>query len=139
MNKFSKVFYPEAFNSIYIKRHLDFEDDLKDILKRSGHKDVFWGKFRQRLTFLENKREKCIQKRDWFEKLKQANNFYSMRFNKTQKNIRMIFTFIEYKNAKYAILLYPFEEKDNKNKSRFSYDTAIPIAQNRLKEVLGNG
>jgi len=46
---------------------------------------------------------------------------------------------VEYKDVKYALLLYVFEEKDNKNKSQYSYNTAIPIAQNRLKEVLKDG
>ena len=58
-----------------------------------------------------------------------------MKF-KGDKNIRIIFTFVAYKGSEYAILLYPFEEKDDKNKGQYSYDTAKPIAQKRLQEVL---
>ncbi len=139
MKGIEKVFYPEAFNSKHIRTHRDFEDDLKAILERSGNKAEFCGRYKQRLRFLDERYERCVLKRDWFEKLRHADGLFSMKFNKVQKNIRIIFTFVEYKGVKYALLLYVFEEKDNKNKSQYSYNTAIPIAQNRLKEVLKDG
>lgn len=77
--KFTKVTYPQAFDSQYIRVHWEFENDLKDILERSGHR-----------------------------------------------------------GSEYAILLYPFEEKDNKNRSQWGYDSAKPIAQKRLEEVVGD-
>ncbi len=136
MGRLGDILYPEAFKAKYIKTHWDFEDDLQDILERSGQKADFWGKYRQRLQFLDDRQNACILRSDWFEKLKQADGLYSMKFNKSQKNIRILFTFIEYNKLKCALLLYAFEEKDDKNMSRYSYSTRIPMAQKRLKEVM---
>ena len=108
---------------------------MKDILERSGLKDNLRHKYRQRLPHLDERTQECIRKKDWFEKLKYEKDLYSMKF-KGDKNIRIIFAFVAYKGSEYAILLYPFEEKDDKNKGQYSYDTAKPIAQKRLMEVL---
>lgn len=135
MNRLSKILYPEAFHTKYIRTHWDFESELKDLLERSGQKADFCGKYKLRLRFLDERKGKCTFKRDWFEKLKKANKLYSIKF-KDEKNIRIIFSFIEYRGCNYALLLHAFEEKDDKNKSRYSYDGAIPVAQQRLKEVL---
>jgi len=134
-----EVFYPEAFNSKHVKTHWDFENDLKSILERSGCEADFCGKYKQRLRWLDERQEQCTLKKDWFEKLKHAGGLFSMKFNKAQKNIRIVFAFANYKGVKYALLLFAFEEKDNKNKSQYSYDAAIPTAQNRLKEVFPDG
>lgn len=138
MDRMGKIFYPEAFNSNYICTHFDFESDLTNLLERSGLKADFWGKYKQRLRFLDERKEKCVLKSDWFEELKQADGLYSMIFDKSQKNIRILFTFIRYNKVKYALLLCAFEEKDHKNKSKYSYSTRIPIARKRLEEVLTN-
>ena len=135
MNRLAKVDYPEAFKGKYVRVHWEFENDLKVILERSGQKENFRQKYRQRLQHLSDRRQECIKKRDWFEKLTYEKDLYSMKI-KGEKNIRIIFTFVAYKGSEYAILLYPFEEKDSKNKGKHSYDTAKPIAQKRLQEVL---
>lgn len=138
MNRIGKILYPEAFNSKYIRTHFDFESDLTNMLERSGLKADFLGKYKQRLRFLDERKEKSILKQDWFEELKQADELYVMRFDKSQKNIRILFSFIEYNKVKYALLLCAFEEKDNKKKSQNSYSTGIPIARKRLEEVYYN-
>lgn len=138
MNRTGNILYPEVFNAKYIRTHFDFEVDLANMLERSGQKADFLGKYRQRLRFLDDRKEKCVLKSDWFEELKQADGLYSMIFDKSQKNIRIIFTFIHYKKVKYALLLCAFQEKDHKNKSQYSYSTKIPIARKRLEEVLAN-
>jgi len=107
-------------------------------LERSGFKDDFRGKYKQRLKFLDERQEKCILKKDWFEELKQTNGLYAMKFNKSQKNIRILFTFIKYKEIRYVLLLNAFEEKDHKNMSQNSHGKHIPLAQKRLKEVINN-
>ena len=135
MNRWGKVLYPEAFKGSYIRTHWDYENDLKDILERSGKKDDFTSKYKMRLKFLDERRENCVQKRDWFEVLKYGNKLYAMKI-KDYKNIRIIFSFVEYKDIKYAVLLHAFEEKTGKRKSPTSYDTAIRVAQQRLKEVI---
>ncbi|MDD3894779.1 MAG: hypothetical protein PHU36_07155 [Syntrophomonadaceae bacterium] len=138
MSQLGKIVYPEVFKAKYIMTHWDFENDLKDVLERSGQKNDFIGKYKQRLRFLDDRRDKCILKHDWFEELKQADGLYSIKFNNTQKNIRIIFTFIEYNEHKYALLLSAFAEKDKKKMSQYSYRKHIPLAQRRLREVIEN-
>jgi hypothetical protein len=46
MNRWGKVLYPEAFKGSYIRTHWDYENDLKDILERSGKKDDFTSKYK---------------------------------------------------------------------------------------------
>lgn len=136
MKCIGNILYPEAFNAKYIRTHLNFEIDLIDLLERSGKKADFWGKYRQRLRFLDERKEQCVLKSDWFEELRRTDGLYSMKFKKSQKNIRILFAFIEYNSVKYALLLYVFEEKDNTNKSHYSYSAGISVAEKRLKEVL---
>lgn len=133
MRSIEKVLYPRAFNSKYIRVHSLFEEELKAILEKSGHKPEFWPKYRQRLRHLDERKTKCILKQDWFEKLKHEDELYSIKI-KDEKNIRILFAFIAYKNIEYAILLYPFEEKEKKKK-KSSYEAAKPVARERLKEI----
>lgn len=136
MNRKGKVLYPEEFNSKYVVTHPDYESDLKGILDRSGRKADFINKYKNRLRFLEERKKNCVQRSKWFEDLKRADQINAILFDKNEKNIRILFSFIEHKGIQYAILLYAFEEKDNKNRSQTSYKTGIPIAQKRLKEVM---
>ncbi|MEL7568418.1 MAG: hypothetical protein AAGU27_26575 [Dehalobacterium sp.] len=108
MSCIRNVFYPEAFQGKYIRTHWDFEGDLKDILEKSGKKDDFWGKYKQRLQFLEERKRDCILRKNWFEKLKHVNDLYAVLFDKSQKNIRILFSFIEYQGVESAVLLYVF-------------------------------
>lgn len=135
MSHHAKVKYPQAFSGKYIRVHWEFEKDLKDILERSGLEENFWQKYRQRLKLLVERRHECIRKKDWFEKLRHEKDLYSMRF-KGNKNIRIIFAFVAYESYEYAILLYPFNEKDSTKGGKHSYSTALPIAQKRLEEVI---
>lgn len=90
------------------------------------------------MRYLEETKKNCILRSNWFEDLRRADQINAIRFDKNEKNIRILFSFIEYKGIQYAILLYAFEEKDNKNRSRTSYNTGIPIAEKRRKEVMEN-
>ncbi len=133
------IYYPLEFRSSFIKEHPEYEGDLKKILERSGFKDRFCGLYKQRLRFLEEYRGSCTNRRAWFELLKYVNEeIYVIKF-KSEKNIRILFSFVEYFKVKYAVLLYPFEEKESKKrKSKDCYDDAILIALRRLKEVLSD-
>ena len=64
MKSLAKVDYPQAFNGKYIRVHWEFENDLKDILERSGLKDNFRQKYRQRLQHLDERKQECIRKKD---------------------------------------------------------------------------
>lgn len=131
MGELIKLVYPENFNinNIYISK--DCEYDLKDLLKGSGIDNKFISQFRQRLKFLESYGRNCIKKTDWFEKLKNANDMYSMRF-KLPKNIRIIFTI---QCDEISILLCSFDEKSDKVKGKNSYTQNIEIAMLRLKDL----
>jgi hypothetical protein len=58
-------------------------------LERSGKKDDFIGKYKMRLRFLDEYREKSVLKRDWFETLKHTNKLYAIKI-KDDKNIRIL-------------------------------------------------
>ena len=76
----------------------------------------------------DNNGRNCIQKTDWFEKLKEANDIYSMRF-KLPKNIRILFTI---RANKISILLCSFEEKGSNKKGKNGYSQNIEVAITRL-------
>ncbi|NLB52891.1 MAG: hypothetical protein GX808_08125 [Syntrophomonadaceae bacterium] len=130
-----KILYPEAFKSKLILVHWEFENDLRSILEKSGHTGDFLGKYKQRLKLLDDMQKQCVLKNDWFENLRYANDIYCMKFNKSQKNIRILFAFV---GNNCALLLSAFEEKDNKKMSQDSYRKHIPLAQKRLKEVIAD-
>lgn len=135
MPNLGNIIYPQVFNSKYIRIHPGCENDLRKLLDRSGLEKDFWGKYRQRLRFLDERREGCLAKGDWFETLKNTGGLHAIKFNKSEKNIRIIFTFVKCKNCRFAVLLCAFEEKDRKRDSRYGYKTWIEVAQQRLKEV----
>ena len=135
-----KIFYPEEFKGNYIREHPCYEDDLKALIEKSGFKDKFCGLYKQRLKFLDEHSGLITQRRSWFERLRYTETeLYVIKF-KAQKNIRVLFSFVEYQQVQYAILLYPFEEKESKKRGKksTSYDAAIPIALDRLREVQEN-
>lgn len=130
MEAIGNVIYPEKFNSQRIKRHIKFDEELKEILERSGFKQDFVRLFRSRLKHLEQYWEKCVDKTDWFESLKQAPGLYSMKFKNVPKNIRIIFTFTDYKKRNISLLVCTFEEKKKKD-----YSKAIKIANERIEQI----
>ena len=133
------IHYPFKLDHKYIKAHWAFEDDLRNILEKSGSKEDISGKFKQRLKYLEETKEKCSLRKAWFERLKQADVLYAMRFDRSQKNIRILFAFISSGKQQYAVLLHGFEEKESKKLSKFGYDKAISVALKRYEEVINDG
>ena len=133
------VLYPEEFRSTYVKEHLKYENDLRAIIEASGFEGRFRGIYEQRLKYLESCRRLCTQRWGWFEQLKHVDEELYAIIIKSQKNIRILFCFIEYLKVEYAVLLYPFEEKEkDKKKSKDSYGHAITIALGREKEAVGD-
>ena len=129
-----KVVYPAQFNSNFIREHPKYEDDLRKLIEKSGVKGKFLGQYKQRLRFLEDNSELCSQHTNWFELLRYAGEeLYAMRF-KDQKNIRILFAFVDYMQTQYAVLLYPFQEKEKEGK-KGSYAAAIQVALERLREI----
>ena len=128
------VVYPAAFNSKTIREHPKYKDNLKDLVEKSGVKNKFWDLYRQRLKFLDEHSELCSLKKDWFEHLKwYEDGLFSMKI-KFQKNIRILFAFVEHEGLQFAILLYPFQKKES-GKMKSSYKVAAPIALKRLSDI----
>lgn len=133
MQKLCKVYYPVEFNSDKIYLHPKFEDDIREIIEKSGLGKKFAEAFRQKLYFIEKDMHRSTEAR-WFEKLKEEEGLFSIKF-KMIKNIRVICMFTDSSKRKIAILLCGFEEKNNKNNSKDSYDKGIEKAVKRKKEI----
>lgn len=131
MGEIIQLVYPENFDMKNIRMCKDCENDLRCMLEGSGLEGKFSSQFRQRLKFLESYGRNCIKKTDWFEKLKNANDIYSMRF-KLPKNIRILFTI---KGNEISILLCSFDEKGDKIKGKNSYSQNIEVAITRLTNL----
>lgn len=132
--RLNNIIYPEKFNSDFIYTYIDFEKELKDMIERSGYKPEFIRKYRSSLRQLDNLKIQCTTLRKSFEKLRNAENLYSMKLH-GGKNIRILFTFITCSNKIIAVLLYPFEEKDKKNNSKTGYNNAIQVANDRIEKL----
>ncbi len=131
MGVLGKVYYPVQFFSKKIFYHPEFENDLRDLIEKSGFERKFKPLFKQRLDFLEERMSKCTEKKDWFEKLKKTDDLFAIRFNKQNKNIRIIFTFTDSSGEQIAVLLCNFEEKGKKD-----YTKAVELAAKRRIELL---
>ena len=132
--KISKVLYPDFFNSDYINAYIELNDELKKLIDLSGYKDDFTRKIRNALRMLENLKRNCTRQKT-FERLTKNGDIYSIRLI-GKKNIRILFMFIDDCGREVVILLYAFEEKDKKSKSKYSYNAAIDIAKNRINKIL---
>lgn len=131
MDLLRKVYYPIQFFSKKIFCHPKFENDLRNLLEKSGFEGKLKPLFKQRLDFLEERMEMCTYKRDWFEKLKNTDDLFAIRFNKKNKNIRIIFTFTYSSKKQIVVLLCNFEEKVKKD-----YSKAIDLATKRRADML---
>jgi len=138
MDKTTKILYPESFKTQYIRVYYSVNDELRNLIEESGYKNEFTRKYRKSLIFLEDLKENCT-KQKLFEKLTEAKGLYSIRLS-GEKNIRILFTFSKSDSQRsIAVLLYAFQEKDHKNKSKTSYNHAIKIAQERILELRNKG
>ena len=126
-----RIIYPEIFNNERICQHYKLTEDLESILEKSGYINHFKRKYRQRLRFLIDRGQLCIERYEWFESLKNEPDLYSMKI-KGELNIRIIFTFCSKNPCKIIILLCGFNEKKTKD-----YDSALNTAKKRLSEILG--
>jgi len=128
--KLKNILYPIEYESSYIYAHAELNDELKDLIAKSGYVDRLKKDYLKTLRFLENLKTMCvIMDKNKFEKLKDADGLHSMRL-KGEKNIRILFMFTRMDNHDIAILLTCFQEKDKDD-----YKSAIKIAYERKKEL----
>ncbi|MGV8147071.1 MAG: hypothetical protein ACLKAK_11525 [Alkaliphilus sp.] len=123
----------EKFSGSNVLVYERFNDELKNIIAKSGNKNDFVRKYRRNLRVLEEYRQNCV-KHKCFEKLKKSNSIFSMRLTGIM-NIRILFFFLVIEGQEKMVLLYPFQEKNNKKHSKDSYGDAIPIASRRTEEI----
>jgi aspartokinase len=127
--KFQKIEYPEANKSNYVFVYSLFNDELRELLEKSGYVAKFSTEYAKAIRFLEHLKTNCIHASKIFEKLKSANGLYSMKL-KGEKNIRILFVFKSTDTRDIAILLTCFQEKDKED-----YRAAIKLANDRVEEI----
>lgn len=128
MNSFHEVLYPEDFHLQKIRIHSACEAELKELIEKSGHEAMFKAHFRKRLSFLQEKWEKAVEHRNWFELLK-GEGLYSLRLVNIN-NIRILYVL----RKKHAFLLCAFKKK-GKKPGEDSYAHYTPIARSRMSDI----
>lgn len=127
------IIYPfdSEYPTEYIKIYYTLNNELEDIIESSGYKKTFLSKYQKSLRFLEGLKTRCfLGNSDLFEKLLDEDNLYSIRLF-GEKDIRILFSFIDINGNGKAILLNVFEEK---NKS--DYESGKRIARVRKNEII---
>lgn len=128
-----KILYPEKYESEYIYTYAVFNEELRDIIGKSGYEKDFKIKYCKSLRFLENLKRNCIMNSNLFEKLVNAEELYSVIL-KGIMNIRIIFDFQIFNGKEVAILYTCFVERKTKD-----YEKAINIAILRRLEIFMEG
>ena len=117
------------YNGCGIMVHACCEAELAELLTASGSLQKSRAALKARLDYLATNRERAVQHRQWFEKLKHNESIYALRIVNVQ-NIRVLYAF----SGRRIYLLCAFAETE-KGK-RASYQRYIPVAEQRLKEIL---
>lgn len=123
------VLYPEEYKTTYVFTYPTFNDELKDLIGKSGYVKEFKTKYHKGLRFLENLKKRCIMNTNLFEELLNADGIYSMIL-KGEKNIRILFAFTEVEGREVVVIFNCFQEKRTKD-----YTTEIVKAKLRRKEL----
>lgn len=132
-NLLDNIIYPfgSEYQTGYIKVYYSLNDELKDMIERSGYKKIFLTKYRNSLRYLENLKTRCcLGNSSLFEKLLDEDNLYSIMIL-GEKNIRILFFFVSIDCSHKAILLNVFEEK-----STSDYESGKRIAKIRKTEIV---
>jgi hypothetical protein len=129
--KIANIIYPEKFTTDFVYVYCEFEGELKELIEQSGYKQEFTRKYRTGINMLDKLKFNCFEQNRRFEHVQNSKDLFSMKLH-GNKNIRIIFTFMEDDTKPIAVLLYHFQEKDDKNNSKTSYKQAIKIAEGRL-------
>lgn len=126
------VVYPfkPNYDTNYILSYYRLDHELKKMIDKSGYKSDFTIKYRKSLKFLELLKENCFENSKLFEILKGTNGINSIILF-GDKNIRILFIFLNINNINKPILLHAFEEKDPSY-----YNKAISIAKDRKNEII---
>lgn len=124
-----QIWYPEEYETIYIYTYPTFNDELKEMISKSGYVKDFKTKYHKSLRFLENLKKNCTAQSNLFECLRETEGLHAMRL-RGRKNIRILFSFEVVNGREAAILYCCFEEKCSND-----YEDAKRIANARRKLV----
>ena len=109
--------------------HDDVIDEIFDLVMGSGIERQFFKKLISNIELIKNLGSKAIENKN-FEKLRDAEDLYSMKFKGKNMNLRMLFS---YDVESSTIMLHCFYEREDSGKDRYS--SHIPIAIKRKKEM----
>lgn len=129
--RIANIIYPEKFTTDFVYVYYEFEGELKELIEHSGYKREFTRKYRTSINMLDKLKFNCFEQKGRFEHVQNSKDLFSIKLH-GNKNIRILFTFMGDDNKPIAVLLYTFQEKDDKNNSNTSYNKAIKIAKRRL-------
>jgi len=125
-----EILYPKKHETKYIYSYPTLNDELRDMIERSGYVHRLKLEYLKSLQFLENhKTNSVIVLPKKFEKLKNADGICSIKL-KGEKNIRVLFVYTRVERQDIVILLNCFQEKD-----RTDYPPAIKVAKQRIIEL----
>ena len=110
--------------------HDDVIDEILDLVVGSGIERQFFKKLISNIELIKSLGLKVIENKN-FEKLKDADNLYSMKFKGKNMNLRMLYSY-DIKSS--TIMLHCFYEREDSGKDRYS--SHIPIAIKRKKEMV---
>lgn len=130
MSKFENIIYPEAFCFPRIRIHQKCQQELKDLIDKSGKKGRFKARYKNRLDYLHKNGREAIQHPSWFEDLKHEKELYSLHLDDID-NVRILYMISEEK----IYLLCAFKEKKKANAGRNSYAGNIPLALSRITDI----
>ena len=126
MAQFEKIVYPKEFQYPGMLILSSCQEELKAIVEASSEKARLKSDYESRLKILDQyRREAPGLNRQWFERLKYDNEFFSMRF-KGKDNLRILYTF----RGTNVFLLCAFVEKKGDD-----YKHYISLAKMRTKQI----
>ena len=128
-----KVLYPEEYKTVYIYTYPLFNQELKELINKSGYEKEFKIKYYKSLRFLENLKRNCIMNTHLFEQLVNAEGIYSIILKGTM-NIRILFDFQYYDEIEIAVLYNCFYERKLSD-----YKEKIASAIARRQEIFPKG
>ncbi len=124
-----KVIYPEEYKTSYVLTYPSLNDELKELIGKTGYVKDFKTKYHKALRFIENLKKTCVMNKKLFEELLDADGLYSMRLI-GEVNIRIIFDFVKLEGKEVVVLFSCFQEKRTSD-----YKDGITTAKMRRKEL----
>lgn len=115
----------ELLNRVSI--HDDVIDEIEELVVKKGITKQFVRMLDKNIKQIEELGTDVTYTNN-FEKLKDANGLYSMKFKGKDMNLRMLFSYNECTNT---IMLHLFYERDDSRRER--YEKHIPIAIKRME------